>query len=329
VFGDAGAFLVDLPELGGEFFVQGIEFTPIGGMRSGVRRLVPPGHFVDPSPSIGGKQAIADAVERATRKQGLVSQRFFGAARMTGVQGAADVGVVLGKTIVEGKDSYSLYLGQALALRTALADLGSDGVTFHFQSAEELSGAIEAVVYLDAFADLDLQLEWARAELLARRAQPGMRIPRCGTDLTGDGGPRVDGVTALSDDPLRAGDKISLPQRKSGGASIFTGTIHDGGTMSATLAPDAIVSGFETLTRLDEPRRAGDKNPLPTTKDTGSGRYQGAIGDAGSVEVNLPPVLAQGIGEARRAVETLESVSRQIDLLRDGLVHSGGHGSPR
>jgi len=329
VFGDAGSFLVDLPELGGEFFVQGIEVTAIGGVRSGVRRLVPPGHLVDPSPSFGGAQAISDAVERATRKQGVVYQRFVGAARMAGVQGAADVGVVLGKTVVEGKDSYSMHLGPALALRTALAEPGSDGATFHFQSAAELSGAIEAVITLDAFADLDLQLEWARADLFARRVQPGMHLPRCGTQPTGDGGAQVGDATALTDEPLRAGDKVSLPQRKAGGARRSTGALGDGGTMSATLAMDGVVSGFETLTRLAEPRRAMDKDPLPTTQATGSGRYTGAIGDAGSFEVNLPPALAQDLAKARRTVETLESVARQVDLLRDGLQHSGGHGSPR
>lgn len=352
VFGIDGSIVVDLPELADEVFVQGVEVTPIGGAYSGIRKIVPPGQLVDPLGLTWDAQAISDAVRGATRDMGdeLFSLRFFGAARMAGLDRSVDVTVVLGREPAGGKGGFTLALDPTLAQRTVLVDLDDDdGAVFHFQSMEELSDAIQAVIVLDAFANVDMELAAATAQLEALRARPGQDIGRCGTPRRpGLPGKKTSGrYTGPIDDagsvtvavpeklvldtlwevlgqiaaPKRAGDKKPALPTKSGGAR-YNGQIGDAGAVVVDLTGSEESATFSKLGRLDDPRRAGDKKPAVARK-SGAGRYSGAIGDAGERTAHLKSEL-DSFDKARRMVGSLGSASRTVDLLRHKLG-SGGH----
>jgi hypothetical protein len=343
VFDLDGSFVVDLPGMAGEVTVQGVEVTPLGGAFSGIRRILPDGQLVDPDAPTWEASAISDAVRRATRNpcESLVRLRFFGAARLAGLQRSADVTVVLGREPATG--GHVLALSALLAQRTGLVDPGDDGgARFHFRTAEELSAAVEAVILLDAFADAELELEWARAQLDALRALPGGDVGRCGTldraITRRDSGSRAHGgalgdagvtvvqpVLELSWNllaglaaPQGAGDKQPVIGRKDG-AGRYTGAIADSGDVVIQLPQDEEVEAtLGDAVELDAPQRAGDKQPVIGRKD-GAGSYSGAIGDAGERMADL-----DRSDKTRRAAQSLDSATRTLELLRRRLG-PGGH----
>ena len=334
-FGMDGSFTVDLPPVRDEVFVQGVEFTPIGGSYSGIARIAPPGQELSDVEVSWDANAISDAVRRATSNMGdeLVRMRFFGAARRAGVNGSADITIELGKELQDGKASYALHVGAALAQRTMLVDAGGDAPVLHFRRASEVADAIESLFQLDAFAGIENDLAAARIQLDALREQAGHGrafIPRCPPTITlphlGKG-PAVEfGDASSISEPRRAGDKQVIPEQKAGGAGRFAGQIKDGGTITVDLGDDMpVVAGVDGLGQIAEPQRAGDKQALPAEKTGGSGRYTGPIGDAGTRTVDLSRQLAQAIGNARKTVESLGSVARSVELMRHELQHSGGH----
>lgn len=331
VFAADGSILVDLPELESDVYVQGVEVTHLGNHLSDIFRVKPPGEIAPPEFSWEANQ-ILDAALRATKDLGpgdKVTVRLFGAARVGGVDGYADVTVTLGRE----RRGFSLYLGQDLVERTGVVDLdGEAGATFHFRRAEDLAEALEAVVLLDAFAGLDFELEAARLNLAALRNKPGV-FGRCGTPDAPSGGghgqqastptesrerevtltntgetPEFGDESPLAGDPGRASGKQTKPAHKNRGR--FNGTIRDGGSVTVE-DEEGLVAGWEVVEILGSPRRAG--KPTPEIKPVGGKPYGGPVGDAGSRTIDLR-------SKARRTMEDLQSASRTLDLLRQKLA---------
>jgi hypothetical protein len=278
-----GSFAVDLPDVDEDVFVQGMEFTPLGNATSGIFRVASSGAMLPLEPSTWDAESISDAVHQATQdlRDELVSLRFFGAARMGKLSGNVNVTVLLGRSLEHGRETLSMFLRPALARRLELVSLGEDrGVTFFARDVKSLVGAVEAVIMLDAFDGMNVDLQWARARLEAMRTRPGHPVQPESPDFQRLG---------QLDEPRRAGEKQPLPELRKHGAGKFEGTIHDAGSVRVDLGDEeeSVVGGVEVLGQLDEPRRAGEKQPLPKRKRHGGSRYAGSIDDAGARMADL------------------------------------------
>jgi hypothetical protein len=81
-----------------------------------------------------------------------------------------------------------------------------------------------------------------------------------------------------------------------------------------------IVGGTETLGKLADPKRAGNKGPAAPR----SGRFTGSIGDAGSHGVDpLPPQDIDSGYYRTHPAASFENVQRKLDLLRSRLSLRG------
>jgi hypothetical protein len=237
VFGPDGSIVVELPRREGTVFAQGFEVTRADDRRSGIREIAPEG---------GIATAAISAAVRGAASEAPVSLRFFGAARLAGLQRSVDATVVLGRDLAS--DGYVLAVPAALARRTALVGrtLG-DGVLLRFRDVEELTAAVEAVTVLAAFADLGP----TRRSFTVQGPFPG--------SLVDDGGevvaqfPEDEGIDvtfdplARLDKPERAGEKHPLPTPK-GTVARHDGALGDAG--ERTLTSSLVESALRTLDLL-------------------------------------------------------------------------------
>jgi hypothetical protein len=261
---------------------------------------------------------------------------------------------VLGPDRARG--GYVLSLSAALAQRAALVDRTVDGgVRLGFRDVEGLAAAIEAVLVLDAFADLGESHEALQVQgplpgtLVGNGGDVVVHLPQEGVLV-----PTFDTVSRLAP-PQRAGDKHPLPTRKDT-AARHSGAVDDGGDAVVDFPPvgaGEVVVIFDPISTLAPPQRAGDKHPLPSGKDSAA-RHSGAVADGGDVVVDLPddgdgivvtfdPVSSLAPGQragdkhgfpdpsgfraGRDTARGLQSALRTLDLLRHRLRQAAGDGS--
>jgi len=303
-FGMDGSIVVELPaDLDQTVYVQGFEVTRLGGAYSGILRIDP---NTAPAPAIEASfeaSPISSAVHRALKgQQGEqpIRLRFFGAASIGDLQRAADVTVVLSKE----KDSFALYMGRDLAEAAAVVDLNGEPGRVRFYATEpELSDAVEALVFLEAFSDMaqssgrpTISLPVVASKSSFSQATAPTTQVEVGVDLGAAAELEVSGWDAqrLHLNPRRA------QKNDDSKAKPFTGPIHDGGTVTVDPSSDdeqLKVGGWDAQRLHLNPRRA-QKND-----DSKAKPFTGPIHDGGTVTVDLPGDDAQlevGGWDARR-----------------------------
>ncbi len=349
VFGEDGSFVVELPALSSgmmdhTFYAQGVELSGAGAQAatSARSRILPVGGVDGWVETRLGEEMswtveeISDAVRRATKDlldEEVARMRLYGPASLATLDGFVDVTVELSKE----KGGFLLHVGPLAQVSRLVPAEDRDGASFHFRTAEELAGAVEAVAVLATFGDIETELSWAQARLEAERARMKGSVgakaagQHAGQPSTADRNRRASAPTAmvrreLGDDeaivlggatpidgkPHRAGKREPEPARPSRD-SHFTGPIRDAGTVDLG-EDEEVVSGWSATEIKNKPRRAGKAELGKTPHDS---YFTGPVHDAGTVKVDLS---AQDFDKARREAGSLGSASRHLDLLRKQVL---------
>ncbi|HEX6883905.1 MAG TPA: hypothetical protein VF530_11035 [Planctomycetota bacterium] len=254
-----GSFLVTLPEAAFQPGITAQGFELHGRVGSPIASL-------EGSPAVEHGSVLESVQGLAVGERTRL--RLVGSARLASLREAFDLSV----EVARDEQGFALHLGRDLLRSTGLSEGGE--AVLSFARAADVADALESVALLRAFAPIE--------EALGARRDSGSRAhierssPAGGWDNL-----------RIPDGPRRAGDRQPLPTPPTGKSQTkpFEGSLGDAGSVEAPVPPTGPVTTWDVLDPpLDDPRRAGDRQPLPTppTGKSQTKPFEGPLGDAGS-----------------------------------------------